>query len=133
MNKKVFLEHWIDWTVAIIIMVFIIVWGAIQRFSIEQEYSFTSDDIYYSVKAHPKSQKQNTESNTTSNLTGRCVPKFQGDGQGSGITASAEYATRCTDQQTKELCDVVDIYRASTKNFGNSDGIPDCIWALSGR
>ena len=59
MNKKVFLEHWIDWTIAIIIMVFIIVWGAIQRFSIEQEYGFAGDDIYYSIKIHQKSQKQN--------------------------------------------------------------------------
>ena len=54
MNKKVFLEHWIDWTIAIIIMVFIVVWGAVQRFSIEQEYSFTGDDIYYSVRLHKK-------------------------------------------------------------------------------
>ena len=133
MNKKVFLEHWIDWTIAIIIMVFIIVWGAIQRFSIEQEYGFAGDDIYYSIKIHQRFQSQSTELKTTDNLVDRCVPKFQGGGQGSGITASAEYASRCTDQQTKELCEAVDIYRASTKNFGNSDGIPDCTWVIPDR
>ncbi|OGZ46409.1 MAG: hypothetical protein A3A29_01105 [Candidatus Ryanbacteria bacterium RIFCSPLOWO2_01_FULL_47_79] len=114
-------------------MVFIVVWGAIQKYSIEQEYSFTGDDIYYSIKIHQRPQEQNTELRTTDNLVSRCIPKFQGGGQGSGITASAEYASRCTSQQTKERCDVVDVYRASTKNFGNSDGIPDCTWVVSDR
>lgn len=45
MFKKVFLDHWIDWTIAIIVMVFIVVWGAIQQFSIEQDYSSLNEPV----------------------------------------------------------------------------------------
>ncbi len=54
MFKRVFLYHWIDWTIAIIIMVFLVVWGAVQKYSIEQEYSFTGGDISYSIKPQAK-------------------------------------------------------------------------------
>ncbi len=37
--KRVFLDHWIDWTIAIIVTVFIVVYGAVQKFSIEQDYN----------------------------------------------------------------------------------------------
>ncbi len=37
MNKKVFLERWLDWTLAIILVTFIGVWGEVQKFAIEQD------------------------------------------------------------------------------------------------
>jgi len=45
-----------------------------------------------------------------------------------GICAGEAYASECTSKNSNEECEVVDVYRASTKNFGNSDGIPDCEW-----
>jgi hypothetical protein len=51
MFKKVFLEHWIDWTIAIIIMIFIVVWGAVQQFSIEQDSSINGNDIFNPTKS----------------------------------------------------------------------------------
>lgn len=60
MFKEVFLKHWLDWTIAIIIMVFILLMGAIQRYSIEQDYSFTGDEIFYTIKLHARHQQQNT-------------------------------------------------------------------------
>lgn len=47
-------NRWLIWTIALIVMIFIIVWGAIQRYAIEQEYSYTGDEIYYSVRLHKR-------------------------------------------------------------------------------
>lgn len=60
MFKEVFLKHWLDWTIAIIVIVFIFLMGAIQRYSIEQDYNFSGDEIFYSIKLHHKQQQQNT-------------------------------------------------------------------------
>jgi len=56
-----------------------------------------------------------------------CAPKFDVE-SGPELTASESYSYECTKQQTKEACEAVDIFRESTYNFGNSDGIPDCSW-----
>lgn len=37
MNKKVFLERWLDLTLALILVTFIGVWGEVQKFSAEQD------------------------------------------------------------------------------------------------
>jgi len=60
--------------------------------------------------------------------TSMCKPKFAYSTNTSELTAEATYAQKCLEVQTKTACEKVDIYRASTKNFGNSDGIPDCEW-----
>ncbi|MEK7576367.1 MAG: hypothetical protein AAB482_01600 [Patescibacteria group bacterium] len=60
--KDIFLKRWLDWTLAIIVTVFILLMWAIQTYSIEQDYSFTGGDIFYSIKLHHKTQQQNIES-----------------------------------------------------------------------
>lgn len=67
MFKEVFLKHWLDWTIAIIVMVFILLMGAIQRYSIEQDYSFTSDEIFYSIKFRARHLQQNPDWKTYRN------------------------------------------------------------------
>lgn len=57
MFKKVFLDHWIDWTIAIIVMVFIVVYGAIVQYTIEQNSDIASNDI-----SNPIKPPQNTTS-----------------------------------------------------------------------
>ncbi len=52
MLKKLINKRWLDWTIAIVIIVFILLMWAIQDYSIEQDYSFTGDDISYSIKLH---------------------------------------------------------------------------------
>lgn len=47
-------NRWFIWTIALIVMIFIVVWGAVERYAIEQEYSYTGDEIYYSVRLHKK-------------------------------------------------------------------------------
>ena len=47
-------NRWFIWTISLIVMIFIVVWGAIQRYAIEQEYQYTSNEIYYSVRLHKK-------------------------------------------------------------------------------
>lgn len=37
MYKNVFADHWVDWTIAIILMIFISVWGQILKTSIEMD------------------------------------------------------------------------------------------------
>ena len=56
-----------------------------------------------------------------------CEPKFKVE-QGPELTAREAYAQNCYEQATKVGCEKVDIYRASTNNFGNPDGIYDCQW-----
>ncbi|MEK7576201.1 MAG: PsbP-related protein [Patescibacteria group bacterium] len=58
--KDIFLKRWLDWTITIIVVVFILLMWAIQTYSIEQDYSFSGNDIYYSIKLHNKTQQQNT-------------------------------------------------------------------------
>ncbi|MEK7150992.1 MAG: hypothetical protein AAB783_02225 [Patescibacteria group bacterium] len=60
MFKKVFLDHWIDWTIAIIIMVFIVVYGAVQQYSLEQDADIASNDIFNPIKS-----QQNTFASST--------------------------------------------------------------------
>ena len=55
MNIIIHPNRWLIWTIALIVMIFIVVWGAIERYAIEQEYSYTGDEIYYSVRLHKKS------------------------------------------------------------------------------
>jgi hypothetical protein len=59
----------------------------------------------------------------------RCYPLFDTScgPDTEGICAGTYYASECS-KTSKEECEVVDVYRASTRNFGNSDGIPDCEW-----
>ena len=74
MNKKVFLNRWIDWALAVIIIVFIIVWGAVQKYSIEQDYDFVGDDIFYSIKFHTKNKQLNDDyKNITYSIGGKSV------------------------------------------------------------
>jgi len=47
-------NRWFVWTIALIVMIFTVVWGAIERYAIEQEYSYTGDEIFYSVRLHKK-------------------------------------------------------------------------------
>lgn len=47
-------NRWFIWTIALIVMVFIVVWGAVQRYAIEQEYGYTADEIYYSIRIQRK-------------------------------------------------------------------------------
>ena len=54
MSKKHVVPRWIDYTIAFLVIVFIGLMWAIQSYSIEQEYSFGGDDIYYSLKLHAK-------------------------------------------------------------------------------
>ena len=56
-----------------------------------------------------------------------CVPKFAIE-SAPELTASEAYAEECFKQTTEDSCNKVDIFRASTNNFGNSDGTPDCKW-----
>jgi len=56
MFKKVFLDHWIDWAIAIIIMVFIVLIGAVQQYAIEQDSNSASDSGINLVKPN-KTQK----------------------------------------------------------------------------
>jgi len=60
----------------------------------------------------------------------RCYPLWEMEitSYNQGISASENFATECTSKNGKEECEVVDVYRASTKNWGNSDGIHDCEW-----
>lgn len=60
--------------------------------------------------------------------TSSCTPKFKVE-SGPELTASEAYSQKCYEAKTKEECEKVDIYRESTQNFGNSDGIPDCLWS----
>jgi hypothetical protein len=62
----------------------------------------------------------------------RCYPLWKIEKSTSpnqGISASEHYASECTSKTSKEDCELVDVYRESTKNFGDSDGIPDCEWS----
>ena len=47
-------NRWFIWTIALIVMIFIVVWGAVERYAIEQEYSYTGDEIFYSVRLHKR-------------------------------------------------------------------------------
>ena len=47
MYKKVFLDHWVDWTIAIILMIFISVWGQILKTTIEVDQ--IGDEITFST------------------------------------------------------------------------------------
>ena len=47
-------NRWFIWAIVFIIAIFIIVWGAVERYSIEQEYNFTSDELYYSIRLQKK-------------------------------------------------------------------------------
>lgn len=50
MTRLTHLDRWFVWTIAIIIMVAILLLGAIQRFSIEQDILISEQEIVYSVK-----------------------------------------------------------------------------------
>jgi hypothetical protein len=52
MYKKVFLDHWIDWTIAIIVMVFIVVYGAVVQFNIEQDIDVAGNDASKPIKSN---------------------------------------------------------------------------------
>ena len=56
-----------------------------------------------------------------------CYPLWKIE-SGLELTASQDYASECTSKKNKEDCELVDVYRASTDNFGNLDGIIDCEW-----
>ncbi|OGZ51306.1 MAG: hypothetical protein A3F26_02165 [Candidatus Ryanbacteria bacterium RIFCSPHIGHO2_12_FULL_47_12b] len=44
MNIIIHPNRWLIWTIALIVMIFIIVWGAIQRYAIEQETEITGQN-----------------------------------------------------------------------------------------
>ena len=67
------------------------------------------------------------ESGNNSQDSSRCNPKFAIE-SGPELTASEAYSQECTNKITKEECEKVDVYRAPSQNFGNTDGIPDCEW-----
>lgn len=50
MTRLTHLDRWFVWTIAIIVMVAILLLGAIQRFSIEQDILISEQEIVYSVK-----------------------------------------------------------------------------------
>lgn len=54
MFKVIHPNRWLIWTIALIVMIFIVVWGAVERYAIEQEYSYTGEEIYYSVRLHKR-------------------------------------------------------------------------------
>jgi hypothetical protein len=64
--KNIFLNRWLDWTIASLVIVFIILIGAVQQYSLEQEYNYSGEDVQNSVKLHRKPQQQNTS--TISNI-----------------------------------------------------------------
>lgn len=57
----------------------------------------------------------------------QCEPIFEVS-SGSELTASQVYSSKCYKQTSENECKIVDIFRQSTNNFGNEDGIPDCEW-----
>ena len=119
MNKKIFLNRWIDWTLAVIIIVFIILWGAIQKYSIEQEYDFVGDDIFYSIKFHAKDKQPHGDyKNTTYRIDGKNIELKNGISEIEGAPGSAS--------------------KIVTKYFGNEvlhdldgDGIKDVAFLLT--
>ena len=66
-------------------------------------------------------------SNNANKNIKKCYPKFKVE-HGPELTASENYAQECFDKTSEEECRKVDIYSQSTRNFGSSDGIPDCEW-----
>lgn len=47
-------NRWFVWTIALVFAVFLVVWGAVERYSIEQEYSYTEQELFYSIRLHRK-------------------------------------------------------------------------------
>lgn len=68
MLTKLLLKRWLDYTITFLVIVFILLMWAIQNYSIEQDYSFSGNDIFYSIKLHSKHQQSQT-TNTASGIS----------------------------------------------------------------
>lgn len=54
MFKIVYPNRWFIWTIAILVVIAMLLWWAIEIYSIEQEYSVTPEDITYTIRIHRK-------------------------------------------------------------------------------
>jgi len=92
-----------------------------EKIFIESQYPKNKKDLIDQILSTFKFLGRNSQASS-------CTPKFKVE-SGPELTASEAYSQKCYEVKTKERCEKVDIYRESTQNFGNSDGIPDCLWS----
>ena len=59
MTQRLYFRHWLDWTIAIIFMIFIGIWGQVQLYIIELETTLAErqtfdTEQYNDIKSHRK-------------------------------------------------------------------------------